>query len=131
MQASIMHTWDPDLHFSAVTMSVNVMAKPHKDSYNHPCSRNLLLPAFNFQAGQIFLEAEEGMHRLAPGGVTGHLLSASEPISFAPRKLHATLPWVGTRTMIISYHTCMSQNLRPEDCIALQRMGFRLGQWAC
>ena len=131
MQASIMHTWDPDLHFSAVTMSVNVMAKPIRTPIithapvTFSCRHSISKP------DRFFSEAEEGMHRLAPGGVTGHLLSASEPISFAPRKLHATLPWVGTRTMIISHHTCMSQNLRPEDCIALQRMGFRLGQWAC
>ena len=127
--ASIISTWDSSLQFSAVTMSMNVQAKPHKDSFNHPRSRNLVLPPSRFTGGQVFIEDVEGLHRLTPDGVTGHLLSASEPLSFMPRQLHATLPWCGTRLVLIAYHTGMSQNLQPADRSVLRRMGFQLGDW--
>jgi len=44
LYSGLISTWDGALKFSTVTVSVNVTAKPHRDSFNHAQSRNLILP---------------------------------------------------------------------------------------
>ena len=70
--SGIFRTWDSEFQFSTVTVSRNIMARPHRDSYNEARSRNLVLPASVFHGGQLFIESPEGAHRLQPGGTAGH-----------------------------------------------------------
>ena len=127
--AGIMRTWDSELSFTSVTISCNVCASPHRDSYNESKSHNLMLPASVFQGGEHFLEHTAGRHRLQQNGPTGHILSAREAVSFSPRRLHATLPWQGTRIILIAYHIGMSANMDPALKRELQDMGFSVGEW--
>ena len=125
----IVRAWDPTHCFTAITLSMNVKASPHKDKYNEKCSSNLLLHCSSFQGGQLFVENADGTHQLQRGGVTGHIFSTQEPTIFSPCCTHATLPWQGTRLLLIAYHTSMTQHLCQEDRHALAGMGFVIGSW--
>ena len=127
--SGIIATWDETLEFSTITLSVNVCAKPHRDSHNHALSHNLMLPFSDFTGGELFLETRDGRHQLAENGPRGHIMSATEPLSFSPRRLHATLPWDGDRCIMIAFHIGMWSNLSHEDRVELLQMGFRLGAW--
>ena len=127
--SGIIATWDETLEFSTITLSVNVCAKPHRDNHNHALSHNLMLPFSDFTGGELFLETRDGRHQLAENGPRGHIMSATEPLSFSPRRLHATLPWDGDRCIMIAFHIGMWSNLRHEDRVELLQMGFRLGAW--
>ena len=127
--AGIIRTWDSELSFTSATISCNVCAGPHRDSYNESRSHNLVLPVSVFQGGEIFLEHAEGKHRLQQKGPPGHIISTQEAVSFSPRRLHATLPWHGTRIILIAYHVGMSANMDPVIRRDLQAMGFKVGEW--
>ena len=129
MLSGVVRTWDPELASSTITASVNVCSKPHRDSYNHSRSTNLLMPFSEYRGGELFLENSAGMHRLQPGGAAGHILRTHEPVSFEPRQLHATLPWAGNRFVLIAYHISMLQYLSAEAKAELESMGFMIGAW--
>ena len=129
MLSGIVRTWDSELAFSTVTASVNVCSRPHRDSYNHSRSSNLLMPFSEYRGGELFLESSEGMHRLQTNGTVGHIISTHEPVSFAPKQLHATLPWAGNRFVLIAFHISMLQYLSAESKAELERMGFVVGEW--
>ena len=127
--AGVIRTWDSELSFTSVTLSLNVKASPHKDKFNAVRSKNLLLPASTFSGGEVFVEHEEGRHQLQPNGAPGHILSANEALSFSPRRTHATLPWSGTRLVLIAYHIGMINQLDHAVKDALHEMGFQVGAW--
>ena len=62
--AGIIRTWDAHLKFTSATLSCNVRANPRRDSYNEHHSSNLMLPASEFQGGELFVEDSEGQYRL-------------------------------------------------------------------
>ena len=126
--SSIIRTWSPALSFSTCTLSLNTTARPRTDARNLRGSFNLSLPCSSFTGGEIFLEDAAGLSRLSDQGPSGHLISAQEAIQFEPHKLHATLPWDGTRLLLLSFHIGQYRNLRTEDKKYLKMQGFNIVQ---
>ncbi|CAE7572158.1 unnamed protein product [Symbiodinium sp. CCMP2592] len=125
--ASVVATWDEALNFSTCTLSLNVCAKPHRDRYNHGESRNLAMPMSRFFGGELYVEAEAGRTRLSEDGPWGHVLELSSPVSFTPKALHASMPWHGTRLLLLAFHIGQVRNLSERSRAGLQKLGFRLG----
>ena len=123
--AGILATWDEDLCFSTCTFSLNTLADAHRDSFNHAQSTNLALPCSQWEGGGIFIEDTQGCTRLQLNGPAGHVLSLREPLAFPPRALHATMPWAGTRLVLIAFHLGQSRNLSDEHVQRLLSSGFR------
>ena len=126
--AGVVRTWCPHMFFSSCTMSLNATASPHRDSRNLRGSCNLSLPCSSFTGGQIFIEDETGLNRLSADGPCGHLISAQEAVQFEPHRVHATLPWSGTRLLLLAYHIGQHRSLQPDDVQYLHKQGFHLSQ---
>ena len=114
--------------FLRVRCLLNTTARPHTDARNLRGSFNLSLPCSSFTGGENFLEDAAGLSRLSDQGPSGHLISAQEAIQFEPHKLHATLPWDGTRLLLLSFHIGQYRNLRTEDKKYLKMQGFNIVQ---
>ena len=127
--SGIVSTWDDTLSFSTCTLSLNVSAKPHKDSFNHHGSRNLVLPLSRFVGGGLFVACAEGRTRLCANGPSGHIIDLFAPVSFSPRALHASMPWNGTRLLLIAYHIGQSDKLSDGAMRTLECLGFRVGRF--
>ncbi|CAE7024654.1 unnamed protein product, partial [Symbiodinium sp. CCMP2456] len=84
--AGLLSTWDPRHAFTSATMSLNVLAAPHRDSHNMATSLNLCMPCSLFQGGELFIQDEEGLSQLQNGGPRGHVISLSTPVKFHPRR---------------------------------------------
>ncbi|CAE7803157.1 unnamed protein product, partial [Symbiodinium sp. CCMP2456] len=59
--AGLLSTWDPNHAFTSATMSLNVLAAPHR-------------------GGELFIQDEEGLSQLQNGGPRGHVISLSTPV---------------------------------------------------
>ena len=125
--AGIVATWDSALQFSTCTLSLNTSAAPHRDSFNHRESMNLAMPVSRFTGGEVFVEDPAGRSRLSADGPAGHILDLQFPVTFSPRSLHATLPWTGSRLILIAFHIGQSHRLHEHEVEQLQGMGFRIG----
>ena len=51
--ASLIRSLNPDHYYSSVSMLLNTRSAPHRDSNNHPCSENMVVPLSRFKQGQI------------------------------------------------------------------------------
>ncbi|OLQ06642.1 hypothetical protein AK812_SmicGene10006 [Symbiodinium microadriaticum] len=102
--AGILRTWSEELRFTSCTLSLNTQAALHRDSRNLASSVNLALPCSEFRGGQLFIEDSQGGTSLTSKGPVGHLVSTNEATVFSPKLLHATLPWEGTRLLLLSFH---------------------------
>ena len=122
--ASILGTWSDELKFTSCTLSLNTQAALHRDSRNLASSVNLALPCSEFQGGQLFVEDSQGCTSLTSKGPVGHLLSTNEATVFSPKLLHATMPWTGTRLLLLSFHIGQYANLKPSDVQLLTNHGF-------
>ena len=122
--ASILGTWSDELKFTSCTLSLNTQAALHRDSRNLASSVNLALPCSEFQGGQLFVEDSQGCTSLTSKGPVGHLLSTNEATVFSPKLLHATMPWTGTRLLLLSFHIGQYANLKPSDVQLLINHGF-------
>ena len=125
--AGMVATWDSQLLFSTCTLSLNVAASPHRDRFNHAQTVNLAMPCSSFRGGELFVEHSEGRSRLSREGPPGHILDLTLPVVFSPKALHATLPWSGTRLVLISYHIGQSGRLCSRDLFLLRVAGFQPG----
>ena len=57
--------------------------------------------------------------------IPGIALPITQPfVSFDPRLRHATLPWQGTRTILIAFHIRSAWRLSSEALQNLQNAGF-------
>ena len=124
--AGILGTWSEELQFTSCTLSLNTQAALHRDSRNLASSVNLALPCSEFQGGQLFIEDSQGGTLLTSRGPVGHLVSTNEATAFSPKKLHATLPWEGTRLLLLPFHIGQFANLKPLDVQLLTNHGFRI-----
>ena len=96
----------PDFACSTIALFKNTMTAIHKDCRNgkHP---NAALPISSFDQGQIWIENPSGLHPMTVDGVVvaGDLLPVNEkPVVFdAWRLRHCTLPWKGTRLILVGF----------------------------
>ena len=126
---SIVSTWDDALNFSTVTLTLNVSAQPHRDRFNHSASQNLAMPMSRFLGGGLFVEDSEGLSQLCSNGPRGHLVELTAPTAFSPKSLHASLPWVGTRLLLIAYHIGQVRRVSVANLRTLAQLGFVLGHF--
>ena len=123
----VVRSWGDELSFTSCTLSRNVAAAPHKDKFNHADSCNLCLPCSEFQGGEIFVDDLAGRSQLQSSGPTGHVLPATSALQFAPRRLHATLPWGGDRPVLLAFHIGMNHRISVEDLECLKQEGANPG----
>ena len=82
------------------------------------------MPCSEFTGGQLFVEDPNGRTRLSAGGPQGHMLSLQEVTSFEPHRLHATLPWSGTRLLLVAHHIGQYRRLTDSAWRSLSLCGF-------
>ena len=115
----------PDCFFSTVSIHRNCTARIHRDSHNHACIPNYIIPLSEFNHGHLWIENPQGTVFL--NSLPGIALPISVPfVSFDPRLRHATLPWEGTRTVLVAFHIRSAWRLSPESLQTLQSAGFHV-----
>ena len=119
--ASIVHTWNPEHRFTTCTLTLNMVATPHRDSRNLRGSLNM---SIEFTGGQLFIEDPCGRTRPSAEGPLGHMLSLQEVTSFVPHRLHATPPWSGTRLLLLAHHIGQYRRLTESAWRNLSFCGF-------
>ena len=121
----IVRTQVPDCFFSTVSIHRNCVARVHRDSHNHACIPNYIIPVSEFTNGQLWIENPQ--ETVIMDSLPGIALPITLPfVSFDPRLRHATLPWEGTRTVLIAFHIRSAWRLSPEPLQSLQNAGFRV-----
>ena len=83
------------------------------------------MPLSQFTAGELWLEHPQGDTRL--DSLRGRLLPIAAPcVSFDPRTRHATMPWSGTRVVLIAFHIRQAWRLPVAMARSLEHAGFSL-----
>ena len=122
---SVLRSVAPTSWYSSAGISLNLRSNVHRDSNNSAVIQNTLVPASDFEHGELWLEDSTGSHEME--GYLGRLVPVSRPfISFCPRVRHATSNWLGNRLVLIGHHARNSELLNPADKLELHRLGFRL-----
>ena len=123
--AAVLRSVAPQAWFTSAGISLNIRSGVHRDSNNASNIHNVLVPASDFENGELWLEDGTGVHEME--GFLGRLVPVSRPfISFNPRVRHATSCWQGNRLVLIGYHVRNSEMLSPVDKTELHRLGFRV-----
>ena len=100
-------------------------ARIHRDSHNHSCIPNYLIPLSDFTHGQLWIENPQGNVTL--DNLLGIALPITLPfVSFDPRLRHATLPSEGTRTVLIAFHIRSAWRLSSASLQNLHNAGFQV-----
>lgn len=119
----------PDFACSTIALFQNTLTAVHKDSRNgrHP---NAALPISSFTQGQIWIESTSGTRPMTIGDsvVTGELLPVNEkPVVFdAWRLRHCTMPWKGTRLILVGFSVARLHGLSAHNKQILSAVGVRL-----
>ena len=126
MFAAVLQSVAPSHWFTSAGISLNIRSGVHRDSSNAANIPNILIPASNFENGELWLEDCAGRHEM--DGFLGRLIvPVARPfVTFSPRVRHATSSWLGNRLVLIGYHVRNSELLSPADHLELQRLGFRV-----
>ena len=122
---SVIRSVAPQVWYSSAGISLNIRSHAHKDSNNSSVVQNTIIPASDFQNGELWLEDCSGQHEVE--GRLGRLVPVERPfICFNPRVRHATQPWLGNRLVIIGYHVRNAEYFSAADKTELCGAGFRL-----
>ena len=119
----------PDFACSTIALFKNTLTAVHTDSRNgrHP---NAALPISSFSQGQIWIESPSGTHPMTidDSVVPGELLPVNEkPVVFdAWRLRHCTMPWKGTRLILVGFSVARSHSLSAHDKQILSAVGVCL-----
>ena len=117
----------PDFQYSSLSLFQDLRTGVHKDSKN-ATEDNLLIPISDFEGGGLWLEGPGSDVQVLNGTpLTGQNLSVRPFIQFpAYSKHHCTLPWKGTRLVLVAYSVARLCNLNPRDREVVQSTGFPL-----
>ena len=122
---SVLRSMAPEAWFSSTGLSLNMLSGVHRDSNNSAIIPNILIPASDFEHGELWIE--DGAGTCMMGGILGRLIQVSRPfISFDARTRHATSNWTGNRLILIGYHIRNPELLSDFDQLELRRLGFRV-----
>ncbi|CAE7226871.1 unnamed protein product [Symbiodinium sp. CCMP2592] len=117
--------------FSSIAIFRDLTAPLHLDALNQPSQPNLLIPLTAFSGGGVWYESPSGTsHRLLDGVVTpGCVLDVASGPVFLPaaEARHQTLPWEGTRCVLVAFTSLDAHTLCPADLDTLSRAGFSCG----
>ena len=118
-----------DFAFTSCALFCNVATKPHRDARNSSSS-NLIVPVSSFEHGEIWCEDPSGTVPYTYDGITllGRCLQVSAgPVLLDARdRVHATMPWTGTRLVLIAYSVAQWQALTLHQKDLLISLGFPL-----
>ena len=121
----LVHTQVSGVTFSSVTVNLNCHTRVHRDSNNHSFVPNYIIPLSCFQAGELWLEHEQGEVELDER--RGRLLPIQLPfVTFSPKIRHGTMPWTGDRLVLIAFHIRQAWRLSSDATTSLESCGFRL-----
>ena len=131
---AVVHHYSPQMTWTSLTISLNSQAEPHKDKFNLVGSQNIVIPLEKPDSGgEVWVETDPAQTQgptceLSCGSQlrVGELKSLHGPIHLDPKTRHATMPWVGTRLVLIGYtHGCF-QKLSKGQLHALKSRGFQV-----
>ena len=121
------HAISPTHRFTTISIFTDLQAVMHTDSLNADVP-NLIAPLSSFSGGELFVQHPEGSERQHFQGkeLQGFLLDCSQrPWLFdAKRSQHCTLPWEGTRTVLVAFSVALS--FKPQDAQVAASLGFNL-----
>ena len=126
--ATVLHHFFPSRVFTSAGLFRQLKAPPHVDTNNQPGCPNLLLPASQFDGGQVWV-AGPGHHTLAVRGKlhTGTLLDVAQgPRELDAQCLHATCDWRGARLILVGFCIKNCASLHPDAATRLDRLSFPL-----
>ena len=94
----------PDFHYSSISLFQDLRTGIHKDSKN-AAEDNLLIPMSDFKGGGIWLQGPGSDVQVLNGTpLSGQNMPVHPHIQFpAYSKHHCTLPWTGTRLVLVAY----------------------------
>ena len=125
----------PNHPFSSISVSCNVKAKPHRDSYNSLDIPNLVIPIMRPQSGgEIWVAGTPGPNQKAVDVMCkGHKMSGTlrclrDHLLLDPHVWHATMPWSGNRMLVVGFASKAHYKLSSEDQLWLRAQGFPLKQ---
>ena len=125
---AILRAAHPGMEFSSAALFLDIKTEPHKDTNNLNGCPNLVVPLSAFTQGQICVQgdrADTGASSLAQG--SGTLVDvANGPCSFDSSKYHYTMPWQGSRLVLVGYHIRDHHKLSSGDAMALRELGYPL-----
>ncbi|CAE7217665.1 ubiad1 [Symbiodinium sp. CCMP2592] len=114
----------PHATFATVAIYSNVCTPMHRDANNLDGSSNYVMALADFAKGGIWVQDDEGQHvRATPlGKATGRVLQVCDN----PHCFHCTLPWEGSRVVLIGFTPNRVGSLKKDDVRVLRDLGFPL-----
>ncbi|CAE7203386.1 ubiad1 [Symbiodinium sp. CCMP2592] len=119
----------PHATFATVAIYSNVCTPMHRDANNLDGSSNYVMALTDFAKGGIWVQDDEGQHvRATPlGKATGRVLQVCDnPVEFDAHCFHCTLPWEGSRVVLIGFTPSRVGSLKKDDVRVLRDLGFPL-----
>ncbi|CAE6929570.1 unnamed protein product [Symbiodinium sp. CCMP2592] len=124
-----LRTCFPDACFATIAFYSNVCTPMHRDANNLEGTLNYVAPLTSFKDGGIWVQDDGGTHsRMTPcGQSTGRVLQVCEgPVHFDAHRFHCTLPWLGSRIVLIGFTPRNLSSLKQSDTRLLLHLGFPL-----
>ena len=114
----------PGFEFGTVGLFRDLSALPHRDSNNEIGTENALAALSSFEEGSLWMEDPDGVVELECKGVCVPVTAAG--FRFDGKRLHATMPWVGRRDVVVAYMSRGARALDAEHAAFLMKLGFLL-----
>ena len=119
----------PGACFATIAFYSNVGTPMHRDCNNMAGTLNYVTPLTSFEKGGIWVQDETGdQSRMTPHGhARGRVLQVSKgPVQFDAHSFHCTLPWLGSRIVLIGFTPKNVLLMKQEDTDFLLSLGFPL-----
>ena len=123
----------PEHSFTTIAISCNVAVEPHRDSWNARQVPNLVIPLqYPEKGGEVWVAKPPGPnqvgHSLLCNGkeTAGSLQSLKKAFLIDPHMWHASMPWSGTRTLMVAFALQAVHKLEPPSVRELKTLGFAL-----
>ena len=122
------------IEFSAIGISKNAQLGIHRDSHNHPSTKNFVLPLGDPAGGSLWVQDEDSdipglEEKILPTGkkAYGHTvdMKKGKMISFFPKVWHEVQPWEGERLVLLMF-TPRATKLGEEQVNELNEVGFNV-----
>ena len=119
----------PGACFATIAFYSNVGTPMHRDCNNMAGTLNYVTPLTSFEKGSIWVQDETGdQSRMTPHGhARGRVMQVSKgPVQFDAHSFHCTLPWLGSRIVLIGFTPKNVLLMKQEDTDFLLSLGFPL-----
>ena len=109
--------------FSSVALSRDIQMPVHRHSHNHRRVSSAIIPASRWQSvGELWVADDTGDAMLQGG--RGRLRSLQPYALFNSTLDHATMPWPGTRVVILAWHIRQGWSLEDMPRNTLHNLRF-------